>query len=140
MPAKTRSDAPRYAYLDASALAKLAVVESETGALENDVAHRAGLATSRLGAAELRRAAARAGHRPLVQQIEEILEAVILVEVTPTILERAGLLAPAELRTLDAIHLATALSLPLADLDFITYDRRLADAARAAGLRVSQPR
>lgn len=129
-----------YAYLDASALAKLVVAEPETAALENDAAHRAGLLSSRLGAAELRRAAARAGRRDVVQQVEDVLEAVALVEVSPAILERAGRLAPAALLTLDAIHLATALTLPFADLDFITYDRRLADAARDAGLRVRQPR
>jgi hypothetical protein len=137
---KTRSDASRYAYLDASALAKLVVVEPETAALENDSAHRAGMATSRLGAAELQRAAARAGDRRVIQQVEDVLEAVVLMEISPAILERAGRLAPAELRTLDAIHLATALTMPIVDLDFITYDQRLAEAARASGLRVHQPR
>jgi len=43
-----------------------------------------------------------------------------------------------ELCSLDAAHLATALSLEV-DLDFVTYDDRLAAAARAAGLRVVQP-
>jgi len=136
----TRSDGSAYAYLDASALAKLVVAEPETAALENDLAHRAGLLSSRLGAAELRRAAARARRSDVLEHVEAVLEAVVLVEVTPAILERAGRLAPAELRTLDAIHLATALTLSLTDLDFITYDQRLADAARDAGLRVRQPR
>ena len=136
---KTRSDLAAYAYLDASALAKLVVAEAETSALENDAAHRAGLLTSRLGAAELRRAAARVGRRDVLQQVEDVLDAVVLIEVSPAVLDRAGRLAPAGLRTLDAIHLATALTLPFADLDFITYDHRLAGAARDAGLRVRQP-
>lgn len=137
---KTRSDAAAYAYLDASALAKLVVTEPETAALESDAAHRAGLLSSRLGAAELRRAAARAARPDVLQQVEDVLEAVVLIEISPAILERAGRLTPTMLRTLDAVHLATAMTLPFADLDFITYDLRLAEAARAAGLRVCQPR
>jgi hypothetical protein len=137
---KTRSDRAPYAYLDASALAKLVVAEPETAALENDAAHRAGLLSSRLGAAELRRAAVRVARGDVLQHVEDVLDSVVLVEVSPAILDRAGRLAPAALRTLDAIHLATALTLPFADLDFITYDHRLAGAARDAGLRVHQPR
>jgi predicted nucleic acid-binding protein len=129
-----------YAYLDASALAKLVVLEAETAALENDAAHRAGLLTSRLGATELRRAAARGGQRRIMQQVEDVLAAVALVEVSPAILERAGRLASVELRTLDAIHLASALTLPFAEMDFISYDARLADAARSCGLTVRQPK
>ena len=128
-----------YAYLDASALAKLVVVEPETAALERDAAGRAGLLSSRLGATELRRAAGRVGKRRVVQQVEDVLAAVVLVEVTAAILERAGRLNPPELRALDAIHLATALTLSIADLDFVTYDARLAAAARATGLTVAQP-
>ena len=61
------------------------------------------------------------------------------LEVTPAILKRAGALGPTDLRTLDAIHLATALGLGLADLEFLTYDARLARAARAQGLDVVVP-
>jgi hypothetical protein len=129
-----------YAYVDASAIAKFAVAEPETAALERDALGRKGLLSSRLGATELRRAARRAGGRRLLQQVNDVLAAFFIVEVTPLILERAGHLGPASLRTLDAIHLATALMLPTAALDFITYDDRLADAARDAGLRVVQPR
>ena len=43
------------------------------------------------------------------------------------------------LRSLDAIHLATALSIGDRDLDFVTYDDRQAEAARQAGLKVVQP-
>lgn len=110
MPAKTRSNLSAYAYLDASALAKLVVVEPETAALENDAAHRAGLLSSRLGATELRRAATRAAARDVIRQVEDVLDAVVIVEVSPAILERAGRLAPAELRTLDAIHLVSRTS------------------------------
>jgi uncharacterized protein len=134
-----KADVSPYAYLDASALAKLVVVEPETAALEHDCAARAGLLSSRLGATELRRAARRAGHRRVVQQVEDVLAAVVLVEVSPSVLDRAGRLTPPGLRTLDAIHLATATTLALPGLEFVTYDARLAAAARAAGLTVAQP-
>ena len=52
---------------------------------------------------------------------------------------RAARLQPAGLRALDAIHLATALSHGDGDVQMITYDERLAAAARAHGLRVVQP-
>ena len=43
------------------------------------------------------------------------------------------------LRSLDAIHIATALAVGDRDLQFVTYDERQADAARQAGLKVVQP-
>jgi predicted nucleic acid-binding protein len=49
----------------------------------------------------------------------------------------AAKVAP-QIRSLDAVHLATALSIGV-DLDFVTYDDRQAVAAREAGLRVVQP-
>lgn len=63
----------------------------------------------------------------------------VLLDVTAAILKHAARLDPTELRTVDAIHLATALSLRLADLDFLTYDTRLATAARTHGLTVLRP-
>ena len=130
----------RYAYLDASAIVKLVTLESETSALEADAATRAGLLTSRLGVAEVRRAVRRAGTRRLLQQAEDVLEAFVVVEMTPAMFDRAGDLTPPALRTLDALHLVSALSLDLPALDFITYDARLADAARRHGLSVTVPR
>ena len=59
--------------------------------------------------------------------------------MTAAVLKRAGTIGPGDLRTLDAIHLATALGLGLADLEFLTYDVRLARAARAHGLDVAEP-
>ncbi len=126
------------AYVDASALVKLVQREPETSALENDLAHRDGLLCSRLGATELRRACARAGHRRLLQQVDEVLESMYLVEVSPAILEAAGRLTPRLLRTLDAIHLATLQSLD-EPVDLITYDTRLAAAAKAHGLTTVAP-
>ena len=62
-----------------------------------------------------------------------------LVAVTTSLLETASTLTPATVRSLDAIHLATALSLG-SDLDAVlTYDERMADAARDHGLTVLAP-
>lgn len=130
---------PRYAYLDASAIAKLVVAEPESDALQRDLAQRAGLLSSRLGAVEVERAARRTKAPRVLQHVKDVFAALVLLELTPAILERAGRLSPPELRTLDALHLATATMLTLPGLDFITYDGRLADAARAAGLLVVQP-
>ena len=129
----------RYAYLDASAIAKLVVAEPESGALQRDLAGRAGVLTSRLGAVEVRRAARRIRGSRVLQHADGVLASFVLMELSPPILERASRVAPPELRTLDAIHLATATMLVLPGVDFITYDRRLAAAATAAGLTVVQP-
>ena len=127
------------AYLDASALVKLVVAEPETNALERDVLQREALLSSRLAATELRRAASRSGSRAALGHVDEVLEAVYLIDVTAAILEAAGELKPADLRTLDAIHLATALSMSTPDVDFITYDDRLGRAAARQGLAVTSP-
>ena len=63
----------------------------------------------------------------------------MFVQLTPSLLERAALLEPPELRSLDAIHLATALSLG-DELDgLVTYDERLARAARESGVPTLAP-
>jgi uncharacterized protein len=130
---------PGFAYLDASALVKLAVHEPETPELERAVLDRDGLVTSVVGAIELQRALGRTGRPAALDQAEAVLDAVFLADLTPAVRARAGRLKPTALRTPDAIHVATAASLSLPDLDFITYDDRQADAARTLGLRVLQP-
>lgn len=130
---------PGTAYVDSSALLKLVVHEPETAALEADLLDRDGLVASRLAVLECRRAARRASHARLLQRVDEMLEAIYLLDMTPAILDNAAAVGPPVLRSLDAIHLATALSVDDASLEVITYDVRLADAARASGLTVAQP-
>jgi len=130
---------PRYAYLDASALVKLAVHEPESTALQHAVVQCDGLFSSVVGAVELTRALARTGRPEVLEQADAVLDAVFLADLTPMIRGQAGRLQPPALRTLDAIHIATAASLALSDLDFVTYDDRQVDAARGRGLRVVQP-
>ena len=78
------------AYIDSSALLKLVVRENETSALEADLAERDGLVVSAVALVECRRAAGRAGHKRLLQRVDELFEAVYLIAVTPAILERAA--------------------------------------------------
>ena len=71
--------------------------------------------------------------------VREGLRRIDLVGVDDRILDAAGILEPRILRTLDAIHLATALAIG-DDLDaVVTYDERMADAAKLLGLRVARP-
>ena len=74
-----------------------------------------------------------------VVQARAVLDALTLLEVTTAVFEEAGRLDPAVVRSLDAIHLAAALSLG-DDLEgLVTYDERLADAARGNGVAVVAP-
>jgi predicted nucleic acid-binding protein len=61
------------------------------------------------------------------------------IPLTITILRRAGVLPPPDLRPLDSIHLATALSLDEVVAEFACYDARLAEAAERSGLSVVAP-
>jgi predicted nucleic acid-binding protein len=127
------------AFLDSSALVKLMVQEVETSALEADLATREGAIASALVIVECRRAVRRSGNRRLLQRLAEVLDAIYLVDISAPLLEEASRIRPISVRSLDAIHIATALSIEDAALELITYDERMADAARANGIRVSQP-
>jgi predicted nucleic acid-binding protein len=126
-------------YVDTSALAKLVVSEPETAAFrrwlnEDD---RVPVA-SNLVRTELLRAVRRVA-ADRVLQARAVLDSITLVQITTSILEQAGRLDPAMLRSLDALHLATALDLG-DDLDgLVTYDDRLAEAARLNGVPVTVP-
>lgn len=124
-------------YLDASALVKLAVREPETEALSAWLAGHA-LSSSELARAELVRACRLTdGSAARVAEAHRLLGELDLIAVSREVLELAAVAGPPRLRTLDAIHLATAL---LAQPDqLVAYDRRLLDAAAAAGLSVASP-
>ena len=130
---------PGIAYIDSSALLKLAFPEAETAAVEADLASRDGLVSSRLCAIECARAFRRGGGRTTLQTVEDLLEGIVFIEISAAIAAQASDVHPAEVRALDAIHLASALSVGDPLLQVITYDQRLADAARAHGLTVVQP-
>lgn len=126
-------------YLDTSALVKLVVAEAETPALQGWLAASDRQPVScDLVRTELLRAVRRTDPS-LAVAARAVLDAITLLEVTTGHFEAAGRLDPKILRTLDAIHLAAALDLG-DDLDgIVSYDERLAEAARANGVPVVTP-
>jgi len=124
-------------YLDASAIVKLVRREPESSALVDEVLRDPERVSSALAWAEVVRAARRT--RTNVDRAITVLEGIGLVPVDDGILRSAGELAPTTLRTLDAIHLATALSLRDDLTAVVAYDDRLIAAARRHGLFVRSP-
>lgn len=133
----TATGADRLAYADSSALLKLVVDEPESEALERYLeAGQTPLISSRIAVVEVTRTA-KLANPALREAAEALIGTCQLVDVGAAILERAAELASARLRTLDAIHLATALDVEPDEM--IVYDGRLAEAAVAAGLRTMSP-
>lgn len=125
------------AYFDSSAITKLGMAEPESGALIDYLAEPEMLAaTSVVADVEVRRSLERL--RALGADPSEHVRGFFLIELSRDIRNRAVTLTPATLRSLDAIHLASALDIH-SECEFITYDDRLAAAARSHGLRVVQP-
>jgi predicted nucleic acid-binding protein len=125
-------------YLDSSALVKLAVEEPETAQLRRRTRGRT-LVSSALARTEVLRALVPLGP-DAVRRGRDVLARIELLRVGDRVLESAGVLPPADLRSLDAIHLASAERFAPELGGFVTYDERLAAAARARGLSVVQPR
>ena len=124
-------------YLDTSAFLKLLVAEEESTALRAWFNDGPSCWSSQLLVTESLRAAQRLGLDRDV--VENVLDNVSLVLPSTTTFHLAGTMVPTELRSLDALHLATALELG-DDLDaVVAYDARLIEGARAAGLSVVTP-
>lgn len=126
-------------YLDTSALMKLVVAEAESAALHAwATTPQRVLVSSDLARTELLRTVRRVAPM-LAVQARAVLDALVLLRVTTAVFEEAARLDPAVLRTLDAVHLAAALTLQ-DDLDgVVTYDQRFADACIAQGVPVLMP-
>lgn len=125
------------AYVDASALVKLVLDEPDAIPMRHWYVEADRVLTSHIGAIEVRRAVARKSD--IGSRVDAILSSVDVVLLDVAIGRVAASLTPPALRTLDAIHLATALALT-GELDaFVTYDDRLAAAARQLGLPVVRP-
>lgn len=125
-------------YVDSSAIVKLAVHEPQSEALRKYLRRRRPLISSALARAEVLRALLPGGEAALASG-RRVLDRVALVRVNDRILNLAGTLLPLELRSLDAIHLATATRLGADLSDIVTYDDRMAVAARSMGYRVASP-
>lgn len=125
-------------YLDPSALVKLVVHEPETQALREARRSWPERVSSVVAEIEVERVGRRVGVGA-TRRTRSVLARIALVDLDEQIRRRAGAMGPPELRTLDAIHLATALSLG-DDLGAVcAYDARLRDAAAAAGVEVLTP-
>ncbi len=125
-------------YLDASAIVKLVRSEPETPALVEAIREDPEVVSSALSWTEVVRAARRA--RVRTTRATTVLDGIAAVPIDDGILRDAAELAPASLRTLDAIHLASARSLG-EDIDaVVTYDERMIEAATSLALTVRVPR
>jgi uncharacterized protein len=126
-------------YLDSSAIVKLAVREDESLALRRYLRRRRPLVSSSLARTEVLRALLPAGD-DVVGVGRKVLTGLDLIRISTGVLDDAALLLPADLRSLDAIHLATARRLGQDLGAIVTYDERMADAATHLGHRVVVPR
>ena len=125
-------------YADSSALAKLIRAEEQTPALRTWISRQdARLVTNSVGAVELRRLASRISQQAS-GAATVLLGRIDRLALTPGALALAGELPPPEVRTLDALHIASAAEVP--DLQvLLTYAHRMAEAAARFGLPVESP-
>ncbi len=125
-------------YLDASAFVKLVVAEPETASLSAALEDLTRIVSSEILEVEVLRASRRAGSDPRAARAQ--LTAVRLMPLTADIRALASELEPPSIRSLDAIHVASALSLRERLTGLFTYDERVSSAAHDAGLDVYAPR
>lgn len=128
-------------YLDSSAIVKLVVREPESAVLFEWLATRAERVSSVVARVEVPRALRRTGAAPGVRRrAEDVLDRLALLPLERSIVDTAAALDPPRMRALDALHLATALALGSDLAGIVTYDERLAAAARRSDVEVWAPR
>jgi predicted nucleic acid-binding protein len=123
------------AYFDSSAIVKLTRDEPESLALI-DYLEEASVEASSSVVAEVE---VLRNLRKLRMASDQALAGFYLLAFDDEVRRSAVSIERDSLRSLDAIHIATALAVGDRDLQFVTYDERQADAARQAGLKVVQP-
>lgn len=126
-------------YCDTSALVKLIIKEAESVALlkflcKSDLQ----LTSSEICEVELTRTIKKI-EPELQRDAESLLQDMVLLPLTPAIRSRAGNLRPMHLKSLDAVHLATAIEIQASSNSFLSYDKALNMAARGAGLEPVSP-
>jgi hypothetical protein len=127
-------------YLDSSAIVKLVVPEPESAALFALLERWPERISSALARVEVPRALRRAALPADVSaRGEQVLKRLAFLQMDDRILATAARLLPPDLRTLDAIHLASALAVQSDLAALVTYDRRLADSAARANITVWAP-
>lgn len=128
-------------YADASALVKRVIAEAESPALKvwlSRLGPRPQVVTNRIGAVEVMRAAARVSDAAR-REAAVLVGGLNLIELTHHAYTVAADLEPRTVRTLDALHIASAAEIPGLTA-FLTYDQRMAEAAERFGLPVVSPR
>ena len=128
----------RLTYVDSSAIVKLVIAEPESNALRHYLSRRQPLVSSALARTEVARALLPAG-AAAVARGKNVLRSIQLLRINDRVLTDAGAMEPPELRSLDAIHLASVRQLGPSVREIVTYDERMADAATADGWSVSSP-
>jgi predicted nucleic acid-binding protein len=126
-------------YLDSSAIIKLVFEEEETSALETFLASRPMRVSSALARVEVLRVTRTVADATVATYAHDVLTRIHLIRPDDALFRQAAQVEPLDLRMLDALHLATALSLGTDLAGMVVYDRQLARAARRAGLTVWAP-
>jgi uncharacterized protein len=127
------------AYIESSALVKLVLDERESARLRRALLTHEHRVASDLATVEVMRAAGRARGDDGVARARAAFLSIESIAVDRSVIESASTLEPFELRSLDAIHVATAIALTRHDVVFYSYDQRALDAARTAGLSTASP-
>lgn len=128
-------------YLDSSALLKLIFDEAESAALADWLGSEpavGALVSSELARIEVLRGCRRVDPATL-PAARSLLAGVDLIPISRDVVDHAAEIEGTLLRSLDAIHLASAAGVRAALATFVTYDHRLGEAAAAAGLAVTAP-
>jgi predicted nucleic acid-binding protein len=130
--------AEKVTYLDSSAIVKLIVQEPESTALRTHLRRRRPLVSSALARTEVIRSLLPFGDEAVARG-HEVLATLDFVRINDRILRVAGELSPTELRSLDAIHLASAQQFEAELRHVVTYDTRMIDSAHLLHLKTASP-
>lgn len=143
--AEPPTPAPAVLYLDTSAMLKLLVREAESAAIEQELLQWDELATSVITEIELPRAVARAREeRPDAVidgsiVLQGVLASAAIIPLSENIVTAARSVKPVNVGALDAIHIASAISLGRQLAGVATYDKRMQDALQPLGINVVAP-
>jgi uncharacterized protein len=127
-------------YLDSGAVVKLAHAEPQSAALRGWLDERAEIQWISSVLTEIEAFRALARYAPeAASRLPAVLDQIDLIELDDGIRMLAATVMPTMVRSLDAIHLGTALGSRSSLTAFVTYDKRLLDAAQVAGLPIDSP-
>jgi uncharacterized protein len=127
-------------YLDSAAVVKLVHAEPESAALRRWLDERAEIQWISSVLTEIESFRALARYAPeAASRLSNVLDQIDLIDLDQGIRMLAQAVTPTTVRSLDAIHLGTAMRFRSSLTSFVTYDKRLLDAAQAAGLPINLP-